>query len=181
MTDSGFIEVDGGRLYFEADGSGHPLVLVHAGVANLRQWDAQVPVFAEHYRVIRYDTRGWGQSETEQVEFANRADLATVLDQLGERSAYLLGLSRGGSIVLDFALDYAERTDALIFAAGGSAASTRPIRPRKKQCGPRSSGTSRHTTGRGSPTSRPISGSTARGRRRTASIPRFGPASTTGS
>lgn len=119
MTDSGFIAVDGGQLYFEADGSGHPLVLVHAGVANLRQWDPQVPDFAEHYRVIRYDTRGWGQSETEHVEFANRADLATVLDHFGERSAFVLGLSRGGSIALDFALDYPERTDALIVAAGG--------------------------------------------------------------
>ena len=132
MTDSGFIEVDGGRLYFEADGSGHPLVLVHAGIANLRMWDAQVPLLAEHYRVIRYDTRGYGQSETEQVEFANRADLATILDQLGERSAFLLGLSRGGSIVLDFALDYPERTDALIFAAGGVSGFETPETPEEE-------------------------------------------------
>ena len=119
MTESGFIEVDGGRLYYEADGSGHPLVLVHAGVANLRQWDEQVPRFAERYRVIRYDTRGWGRSETEQVEFSNHDDLAAVLDALGERSAYVLGLSRGGSIVLNFVLAYPDRADALIFCAGG--------------------------------------------------------------
>jgi pimeloyl-ACP methyl ester carboxylesterase len=119
MTESGFIEVDGGRLYYEADGSGHPLVLVHAGVANLRQWDEQVPLFAEHYRVIRYDTRGWGRSETDQVEFSNHEDLAAVLDALGERSAYVLGLSRGGSIVLNFALAHPERADALISCAGG--------------------------------------------------------------
>jgi pimeloyl-ACP methyl ester carboxylesterase len=119
MTDSGFVETNGARIYYEADGSGHPLVLVHAGIANLRMWDEQVPIFARHYRVIRYDTRGWGRTETEQVEFSNRADLAAVLDHLGEQSAFLLGLSRGGSIVLDFALDYPERTDALIVAAGG--------------------------------------------------------------
>ena len=119
MTDSGFVETNGARIYYEADGSGHPLVLVHAGIANLRMWDEQVPIFARHHRVIRYDTRGWGRTETEQVEFSNRADLAAVLDHLGEQSAFLLGLSRGGSIVLDFALDYPERTDALIVAAGG--------------------------------------------------------------
>ncbi|HEX5396804.1 MAG TPA: alpha/beta hydrolase [Candidatus Limnocylindria bacterium] len=119
MTESGFIEVNGGQLYYEAEGSGHPLVLVHAGVANLRQWDEQVPAFAERYRVIRYDTRGWGRSETDQVEFSNHDDLAAVLDQLGERSAYVLGLSRGGSIVLNFALAYPDRADALIFCAGG--------------------------------------------------------------
>jgi len=119
MTDSGFVETNGARIYYEADGSGHPLILVHAGIANLRMWDEQVPIFARHYRVIRYDTRGWGRTETEQVEFTNRADLAAVLDHLGEQSAFLLGLSRGGSIVLDFALDYPERTDALMVAAGG--------------------------------------------------------------
>ncbi len=119
MTDSGFVETNGARIYYEADGSGHPLVLVHAGIANLRMWDEQVPIFARHHRVIRYDTRGWGRTETEQVEFSNRADLAAVLDHLDEQSAFLLGLSRGGSIVLDFALDYPERTNALIVAAGG--------------------------------------------------------------
>lgn len=119
MTDSGFLDVPGGQLYFEADGSGHPLVLVHAGVANLRMWDDQVAAFAERYRVIRYDTRGWGRSETEQVEFTNRGDLAAVLDHFDASSAYVLGLSRGGSIVLDFALEYPVRTDALIVAAGG--------------------------------------------------------------
>jgi pimeloyl-ACP methyl ester carboxylesterase len=119
MTDSGFVETNGARIYYEADGSGHPLVLVHAGIANLRMWDEQVPIFAPHYRVIRYDTRGWGRTETEQVEFSNRGDLAAVLDHLGEQSAFVLGLSRGGSIALDFALDYPDRADALIVAAGG--------------------------------------------------------------
>ncbi len=119
MADSGYLDVERGRLYFEAEGSGRPLVLVHAGVANLRMWDDQAPAFAERYRVIRYDTRGWGRSETEQVEFTNRGDLAAVLDHFDASSAYVLGLSRGGSIVLDFALDYPDRTDALIVAAGG--------------------------------------------------------------
>ncbi len=119
MSESGFVDVNGGRLYYEVEGSGHPLVLVHAGVANLRMWDEQVPAFAERYRTIRYDTRGWGRSETEQVEFANHEDLAAVLDQVGAASAHVLGLSRGAGIALDFALDSPDRADSLIFAAGG--------------------------------------------------------------
>jgi pimeloyl-ACP methyl ester carboxylesterase len=119
MATSGFIDTNGAKLYYEVEGSGHPLVLVHAGVANLRMWDPQVPAFAEHYRVIRYDTRGWGRTETEQVPFSNRADLAAVLDHLDAPSAYVLGLSRGGSIALDFAVDHPGRADALIFCAGG--------------------------------------------------------------
>lgn len=119
MVTSGFVDTNGAKLYYEVDGRGHPLVLVHAGIANLRMWDPEVPAFAEHYRVIRYDTRGWGRTETEQVAFTNPGDLAAVLDHLEATSAYVLGLSRGGSIALDFAIAHPDRADALIFCAGG--------------------------------------------------------------
>ncbi len=115
----GYLEVPGGRLYYEVTGSGPPLVLIHAGVANLRMWDSQVPVFAKEYRVIRYDTRGYGRTETDDVSFSNRADLAALLDHLNESSVSLLGISRGGIIALDFTLEQPDRVNALIVAAGG--------------------------------------------------------------
>jgi pimeloyl-ACP methyl ester carboxylesterase len=119
MTDSGFIEVAGGRLYYEANGAGTPLVLVHAGVANLRQWDPHIRDFADRYHVIRYDTRGYGKTESEHVEFANRADLAAVLDHFGAPAAHLVGCSRGGQISLDFAVDTPERVLSYTSVAGG--------------------------------------------------------------
>jgi pimeloyl-ACP methyl ester carboxylesterase len=119
VDDRGFLPVSGGRLYYEVTGEGPPLVLIHAGVANLRQWDPQVPAFAERYRVIRYDTRGWGQSESEHVEFTNRDDLAAVLDHFGAPSARILATSRSGSIALDFTVTHPDRVDALIVVAGG--------------------------------------------------------------
>jgi pimeloyl-ACP methyl ester carboxylesterase len=93
--------------------------MLHAGVANLRMWDGQVPALAPHYQVIRFDTRGFGLSETEDVEFSDRADVGAVLDHLGAQSAHLLGASRSGAIALDFALEFPERVDALIIASGG--------------------------------------------------------------
>lgn len=119
MADSGFLVVPGGRLYYEVDGAGPTLLLTHAGVANLRQWDPHVPAFAERYRVVRYDTRGFGQTRTEHVEFANRADVAAILDELAAVSAYVLGCSRGGGINLQFAVEYPDRVDALVMVAGG--------------------------------------------------------------
>jgi 3-oxoadipate enol-lactonase len=119
VTESGFVETNGARLYYEVEGRGHPLVLVHAGVANLRMWDDQVASLAPHYRVIRYDTRGFGETETDDVEFSNREDLAAVLDHVGAESAYVLGASRGGMIALDFTIEFPDRVDALIVAAGG--------------------------------------------------------------
>jgi pimeloyl-ACP methyl ester carboxylesterase len=119
MTHTVFVQVPGGRLYCEVDGRGPVLVLVHAGVANLRQWDPHVPSWAEHLTVVRYDTRGYGRTESEHVEFANRSDLAAVLDHVGADAAHVIGCSRGGQIALDFAVDTPERVLSLTSVAGG--------------------------------------------------------------
>jgi 3-oxoadipate enol-lactonase len=119
VATSGFIETDGARLYYEVEGAGEPVVLIHAGVANLRMWDDQVRALRDALRMIRFDTRGFGRTETEAVEFSNRADVGAVLDQFGEQSAHVVGLSRGGAIALDFALEFPERVRSLVVAAGG--------------------------------------------------------------
>jgi 3-oxoadipate enol-lactonase len=119
VGETGFVEVDGGRIYYEVEGDGHPLLLIHGGLGDLRMWERQVPVFAERYRVIRYDTRGFGRTETEDVEFSNRADAAAVLDHVGADSAHVVGQSRGGVIALDLLLEHPGRIDAFISVAGG--------------------------------------------------------------
>ena len=119
MGESGLLQVDGGRIYYEVEGVGHPLLLIHGGLGSLRMWDGQVPAFAERYRVIRYDTRGFGRTETEDVEFSNRADAVAVLDHVGAASAHVVGQSRGGMIALDLVLDAPERVDSLVSVAGG--------------------------------------------------------------
>jgi pimeloyl-ACP methyl ester carboxylesterase len=119
MTESGFIEVEGARLYYEVEGSGHPLLMIHGGLGDLRMWDGQVPAFAERYRVIRYDTRGFGRIEVDDVEYSNLEDARAVLDHLDVPSAYLVGTSRGGIIGLDFLLAYPGRVDAFVSVASG--------------------------------------------------------------
>ena len=116
---NGTLETNGARIAFEVDGTGEPVVLIHAGVADLRMWDDQVAALRDSYRVIRYDTRGFGRTETDAVEFSNRADIAALLDHLGEASAHVVGLSRGGRIALDFAIEHPERVRSLVVAAGG--------------------------------------------------------------
>jgi 3-oxoadipate enol-lactonase len=117
--ESGFLETNGARIYWEAAGNGEPVLMVHAGVANLRMWDGQVAALRDAYRIIRHDTRGFGRTETDAVQFSNRADIAAVLDHVGEGSAHLVGLSRGAQIALDFALELPERVRSLTFASGG--------------------------------------------------------------
>jgi pimeloyl-ACP methyl ester carboxylesterase len=118
-AENGFLETDGARIHYEVEGSGDPVLFIHAGIANLRMWDDQAAALLDRYRVIRYDTRGYGETETEAVSFSNRADAAAVLDHLGEASAHVVGLSRGAVISLDFTLERPDRVRSLTVAAGG--------------------------------------------------------------
>ena len=118
-AESGFLEVPGGRLYYEVEGSGHPLLLIHGGLGSLRMWDEQVAAFSEQYRVIRYDTRGYGRTETDDVPFSNRADAVAVLAHVGAAACHLIGQSRGGSIALDLTLERPELVTSLVSVAGG--------------------------------------------------------------
>ena len=115
----GYLDVEGGKIYYEVLGQGHPLVLIHAGVADCTMWDEQIGPFSQRYRVIRYDTRGYGRTTTEDVAYSNRKDLYELLKHLGVEKTYVLGISRGGHIAIDFTLEHPEMVDALIPVAAG--------------------------------------------------------------
>ena len=112
--EGGFAEIHGTQLYYDTLGEGHPLVLIHGGYMDRRMWDDQFHAFAKHYRVIRYDVRGFGKSELPPVPYADRQDLFDLLNYLGVEKTYLLGLSLGGIIAIDFTLEHPTMVDALI-------------------------------------------------------------------
>jgi 3-oxoadipate enol-lactonase len=119
MTTSttGFAPVNGAKLYYETAGAGRPLVFVHAGLADSGMWDDQFGAFASHYRVIRYDMRGFGQSVPVKGEYSHAEDLAGLLHFLGERRPSLVGCSQGGSVILDFALAHPQAAAALVLVS----------------------------------------------------------------
>ncbi|MCU0495102.1 MAG: alpha/beta hydrolase [Chloroflexaceae bacterium] len=116
---TGFVPVEGAQLYYEVAGRGPAVVLLHAGVADSRMWEAQFETFARQFRVLRYDQRGYGRSCTEPVSFSNRDDLLAVLRHVGIERAALIGNSRGGQIALDFALEYPTYVSGLVLVAAG--------------------------------------------------------------
>jgi len=113
--------------FYEDAGDGPVVVLIHGYGADLRLWDAQVePLREAGFRVIRYDVRGHGRSmiAPEGYTFENyAADLRDLLDRLDvERPAtqsleleavHVVGLSMGGGVALQFALDYPDRVLSL--------------------------------------------------------------------
>lgn len=108
------VAVNGARLYVERQGEGHPLVLLHAGIADRRQWDDQMAAFASSYTVVRYDHRGWGRSDAPAGPVAFHEDLYGVLLALGVERAHILGISMGGTFAIDFALTHPEMVSSLI-------------------------------------------------------------------
>ncbi|HEU5373820.1 MAG TPA: alpha/beta fold hydrolase [Ktedonobacteraceae bacterium] len=116
-SQTGFLEAQGAPLYYEVAGQGDPLLLLHAGIADNHMWDEQFPEFARHYRTIRYDLRGYGQSPFPTGPFANYEDPAALLASLGIEKAHVVGVSFGGKIALDFALAHPEMVTSLVLVA----------------------------------------------------------------
>lgn len=114
----GFVQTSGTRLYYEMAGQGEPLVLIHARLLHSGQWDEQFLTFAERYRVIRYDVRGFGQSRMD-IFGSDVEDLRVLLDHFDLPQAHLLGLSMGAEIALNFALDYPDRVRSLELISPG--------------------------------------------------------------
>ena len=123
MTGSRVVEVDDGRLYVEEAGSGDgpAVVFLHPGLWDSRTWDPQFASFAERYRVVRLDARGYGRSSRPEpgVPYSHARDLLAVFDDAGIERAALVGCSMGGATAIDFTLVHPERVAALVVAAAG--------------------------------------------------------------
>jgi len=125
---AGMAPVNGADLYYEIEGAGETLLLLHAGVADSRMWEKQAPAFADHYRVIRCDLRGFGRSDIPPGPFAYHDDVTGLLDFLDVESAHVLGASFGSQVALDVALAHPRRVQSLVLcapSAGGETPSQR--------------------------------------------------------
>jgi pimeloyl-ACP methyl ester carboxylesterase len=116
---SGYADINGAKIYYETDGTGQPLVMVHAGVANLDMWDDQFREFARDYHVVRYDMRGYGKSEPVEGEYSRLEDLYEMLKFLGIENAILMGCSMGGEASMDLTLQHPDLVKALIMVCSG--------------------------------------------------------------
>jgi 3-oxoadipate enol-lactonase len=103
------IAVNNIHLYYEVNGRGQPVVLIHGLGSSTRDWEEQVLELAKSYQVITLDLRGHGRSEKPAGPYQIpmfAADLAGLLEALGVASADIVGLSLGGGVAFQFALDY---------------------------------------------------------------------------
>lgn len=116
---SGFAEVNGARLWYEAAGRGAAVVLIHGGLVDSRLWGAQMRPLSKRFRVVRYDIRGYGRSPAPTGEYYPVEDLRALLDYLKIDKATLVGLSLGGIVAADFALEHPARVERLVLVGAG--------------------------------------------------------------
>ena len=104
------------NLYYEVSGQGPALVFIHGLGSSTRDWEYQVPDFAGSYQVITFDLRGHGRSDKPDGPYAVSmfaADMDGLFQAVGVQSAHVAGISLGGCVAFQFALDYPNRIKTL--------------------------------------------------------------------
>lgn len=108
-------------LHYQEEGQpqGAPLVFLHSLGTDLRIWDEATGAFTGRFRILRYDLRGHGLSDSPPGPYAiheESSDLLALLSWLGIREAILIGISVGGLIAMDFALRFPDAARGLALA-----------------------------------------------------------------
>ena len=117
MPETGFVDVDGGRLFYLRDGEGPAVVLVHgAPTLDHRMWADQVGPLSQSHTVVRYDLRGYGRSSLPTKPYRHCDDLASLISGLEIDRAVLGGMSFGAAVALDTALAHPTIATGLILA-----------------------------------------------------------------
>jgi pimeloyl-ACP methyl ester carboxylesterase len=121
------------NIYYESQGDGEALLLIMGYGAYSAMWGLQIPSFSQEYRVISFDNRGTGQSDKPDTPYTIKMmadDARGLLDAIGIDSAHVCGVSMGGMIAQELALNYPDRVKSLIlgctFCGGAKAVPPAP-------------------------------------------------------
>ncbi|MFX0001244.1 MAG: alpha/beta fold hydrolase [Candidatus Hodarchaeota archaeon] len=112
-----FAKVNGIKICYEVFGEGYPIILIQGFGAKKEGFKCQIPVLSEHFKVITFDNRGAGKSERVKEPYTMETladDIKGLLNFLEIKKVHVLGLSMGGIIAQQFALQHPEYVDKLI-------------------------------------------------------------------
>jgi len=112
-SDKFFLDDDGSQLYYEISGKGEPIIFIHGFSLDHRMWRNQVVEFSKNFQTLRYDMRGFGKSSIPDGNYSHHHDLARLMESLNLQTAHIVGLSLGGEVGIDFALEYPHKVKSL--------------------------------------------------------------------
>jgi len=127
--------VNGVSLYYEVNGEGQALVFIHGLGSSARDWEFQVPEFSKAYKVVTLDLRGHGQSDKPAGPYSLpmfAADVAGLLRALDLQPAHIVGLSLGGGVAFQLAVDCPELVKTLTIVNSGPSMGGTPEQARQE-------------------------------------------------
>jgi len=116
--------VNGVELYYETHGDGPPVLLIHGLGSSTRDWEPQVAALATRFRVITFDVRGHGRSEKPRQRYSVKLfadDTAALIRALDVGPVHVIGISMGGMIAFQLAVDAPELVRSLVIVNSGPA------------------------------------------------------------
>lgn len=125
------VSVDGCSIHYEVQGRGELVLLLHGLGSSLRDWELQLPALAEKYTVLAVDMRGHGGSDKPPGPYSVATfarDAAEVLRALGLGPAHVVGISMGGMIAFQLAVDAPSLVRSLVVVNSGPALVPRSLR-----------------------------------------------------
>ncbi len=131
------VTINGVNIHYESHGEGFPLALAYGLGGSTAQWKPQIAAFSQRYRLILWDPRGHGGSDSppdagDYGQDVSANDLKGLLDHLGIQQAYIGGLSMGAGIAVRFAALHPERMAALLIFDSATASGRGPTEESRK-------------------------------------------------
>ena len=112
-----YVQANGLDIYYEEQGQGPPLLLIHGGALSGESWQPYLAAFAQRYRVITPDSRGHGRTANPGGAMSYRLmadDMAALIAALGLTKPRICGYSDGGQVTLELGMRYPDLPQALI-------------------------------------------------------------------
>lgn len=113
------VKVNGININYEVEGQGEPLVMIMGVAATRIAWIFQTAAFKKRYQVVTFDNRGVGASDKPPGDYTIRMmadDTVGLMDNLGIDKAHILGVSMGGMIAQEIAINYPKRVLKLVLS-----------------------------------------------------------------
>ncbi len=127
------IHINGVDLYYESHGAGESVLLIHGLGSSTRDWDPQIPALSKQFEAIAFDVRGHGRSSKPKQRYTVKlfaADAAALMRALGIGPAHVVGISMGGMIAFQLAVDAPDLIRSLVIVNSGPAMSIRTFAQR---------------------------------------------------
>ena len=112
-------KLNGININYRVEGQGEPLVMIMGLSGRRNGWIRQIPFFKKYYRVITFDNRGVGKSSKPPGPYSTRMmadDTVGLMDLLGIERSHIVGVSMGGMIAQELAINYPQRVMKLVLA-----------------------------------------------------------------